>query len=140
MAPHPVIQVEELRKSYLVGDVTIHALRGVDLAIPAGAFTAVVGASGSGKSTFMNIIGLLDRPTGGRGADIVIEAVGHPDAFETATDVARRGGRIVVVGMYTSETVPMQLGVWWARSPRPTASRSALAFLSRSAAGGPPLL
>jgi threonine dehydrogenase-like Zn-dependent dehydrogenase len=54
--------------------------------------------------------------TGGRGADIVIEAVGHPDAFETATDVVRRGGRIVVVGMYTSETVPMQLGVWWARA------------------------
>ena len=66
MAAHPVIQVEELRKSYLVGDVTIHALRGVDLAIPAGAFTAVIGASGSGKSTFMNIVGLLDRPTGGR--------------------------------------------------------------------------
>ena len=66
MAPHPVIQVEELRKSYVVGDVTIHALRGVDLAIPAGAFTAVVGASGSGKSTFMNIVGLLDRPTSGR--------------------------------------------------------------------------
>jgi len=54
--------------------------------------------------------------TGGRGADIVIEAVGHPDAFETAADVARRGARIVVVGMYTSETVPMQLGVWWARA------------------------
>jgi len=54
--------------------------------------------------------------TGGRGADIVIEAVGHPDAFETAADVARRGARIVVVGMYTSETVPMQFGVWWARA------------------------
>ena len=66
MPPHPVIQVEELRKSYQVGDVTIHALRGVDLAIPAGSFTAVIGASGSGKSTFMNIIGLLDRPTAGR--------------------------------------------------------------------------
>jgi len=66
MPPHPVIQVEELRKAYQVGDVTIHALRGVDLAIPTGSFIAVVGASGSGKSTFMNIVGLLDRPTGGR--------------------------------------------------------------------------
>jgi alcohol dehydrogenase len=54
--------------------------------------------------------------TGGRGADVVLEAVGHPDAFETATDVARRGATIVVVGMYAGETVPMQLGVWWARA------------------------
>ena len=54
--------------------------------------------------------------TGGRGADVVIEAVGHPDAFETAADVARRGARVVVVGMYAGETVPMQLGVWWARA------------------------
>jgi putative ABC transport system ATP-binding protein len=66
MPPDPVIQVEGLHKSYVVGDVTIHALRGVDLAIPAASFTAVVGASGSGKSTFMNIVGLLDRPTSGR--------------------------------------------------------------------------
>ncbi|MEP6475676.1 MAG: alcohol dehydrogenase catalytic domain-containing protein [Actinomycetota bacterium] len=54
--------------------------------------------------------------TGGRGADIVIEAVGHPDAFDTAADVARRGATVVVVGMYTGETVSMQLGVWWARA------------------------
>jgi putative ABC transport system ATP-binding protein len=62
----PVIEVAGLEKSYVVGDVTVHALRGVDLAMPTGAFTAVVGASGSGKSTFMNILGLLDRPTRGR--------------------------------------------------------------------------
>ena len=54
--------------------------------------------------------------TGGRGADVVVEAVGHPDAFATAADVARRGGTVVVVGMYTGETVSMQLGVWWARA------------------------
>ncbi len=54
--------------------------------------------------------------TGGRGADVVLEAVGHPDAFETAADVARRGATVVVVGMYTGETVPLQLGVWWARA------------------------
>lgn len=54
--------------------------------------------------------------SGGRGADVVIEAVGSPEAFETASDVVRRGGTVVIVGMYAGETVPMQLGVWWARA------------------------
>ena len=65
MADAPLIRVEELRKSYVVGDVTVHALRGVNLAMERGAFLAVIGASGSGKSTFMNILGLLDQPTSG---------------------------------------------------------------------------
>jgi threonine dehydrogenase-like Zn-dependent dehydrogenase len=53
--------------------------------------------------------------TGDRGADVVIEAVGHPSAFTSALDVVRRGGRIVVVGMYAGETTELQLGIWWAR-------------------------
>jgi putative ABC transport system ATP-binding protein len=65
MADAPLIRVEELRKSYVVGDVTVHALRGVTLEIDRGSFVAVVGASGSGKSTFMNILGLLDQPSSG---------------------------------------------------------------------------
>ncbi len=54
--------------------------------------------------------------TGGRGADVVIEAVGHPAAFESAIDLVRRGGCVVVLGMYTSETVQAQIGVWWTRA------------------------
>ena len=61
-----LVQIADLKKSYVVGDVTVHALRGLDLEIGRGTFLAVVGASGSGKSTFMNIVGLLDRPTSGR--------------------------------------------------------------------------
>lgn len=51
-----------------------------------------------------------------RGADVVIEAVGHPSAFESAIDIVRRGGRVAVVGMYTSESVSVPLGIWWARA------------------------
>jgi putative ABC transport system ATP-binding protein len=61
----PLIRLVELRKSYALGDLTVHALRGVDSEIERGAFVAIVGASGSGKSTLMNILGLLDRPTSG---------------------------------------------------------------------------
>jgi alcohol dehydrogenase len=57
----------------------------------------------------------LARATGGRGADVVVDAVGSPDAFDTALEVMRRGGRVVVVGMYTSESVELQLGVSWIR-------------------------
>jgi len=58
----------------------------------------------------------LAERTDGRGADVVFEAVGSPAAFERSLDVVRRGGRVVVVGMYAGETVEAQLGVWWARA------------------------
>ena len=54
--------------------------------------------------------------TDGRGADVVIEAVGTPAAFERSLDVVRRGGAVVVVGVYTSELVQAQIGVWWIRA------------------------
>jgi putative ABC transport system ATP-binding protein len=61
-----VIRVEDLHKTYHMGDVEVPALRGVNLTIDRGEFVAVMGSSGSGKSTFMNILGCLDRPTSGK--------------------------------------------------------------------------
>jgi putative ABC transport system ATP-binding protein len=61
-----LIRVEELHKTYRMGDVEVPALRGINLTIAHGEFVAVMGSSGSGKSTFMNILGCLDRPSAGR--------------------------------------------------------------------------
>ena len=64
-ATRPVIQLDHIHKTYTMGDVEVHALRGISLTINEGEFVAIMGASGSGKSTTMNIIGCLDRPTRG---------------------------------------------------------------------------
>jgi putative ABC transport system ATP-binding protein len=64
-ARRPVIQLDHIHKTYTMGDVEVHALRGISLTIRGGEFVAIMGASGSGKSTTMNIIGCLDRPTRG---------------------------------------------------------------------------
>ena len=61
-----VIRVEDLHKYYQLGETRVHALRGVNVELEPGGFLAIMGASGSGKSTFMNILGCLDRPSSGR--------------------------------------------------------------------------
>ena len=65
-AGKPVIRLENVFKTYDLGEIQVQALRGVSLEVREGEFVAVMGPSGSGKSTIMNILGCLDRPTKGR--------------------------------------------------------------------------
>jgi putative ABC transport system ATP-binding protein len=61
----PIFRVRGVTKVYHMGEVDVHALRGIDLELPAGEFVVILGASGSGKSTLLNILGGLDLPTEG---------------------------------------------------------------------------
>lgn len=60
-----VVEIQQVRKDYPLGNTTVHALRGVDLEVEKGAFLSIIGPSGSGKTTLLNIIGCIDTPTVG---------------------------------------------------------------------------
>ena len=67
-----IIQIRDLKRDFLVGDETVHALRGISFDIEQGEFVSIMGTSGSGKSTLLNILGCLDTPTAG---DYIIDGV-----------------------------------------------------------------
>ena len=91
MAQRPLIVLHEVTRSYQVGLHAVHALRGVSMAIAAGDFVSIMGASGSGKSTMMNILGCLDLPDRGR---YILDGVDvrHLDEDELATVRNRKIG------------------------------------------------
>lgn len=91
MTSGPIIHVEGLQKTYHVGDVDVHALRGVDLEVARGEFIAIIGPSGSGKSTLFNILGGLAPPTKGR---VIIDG----EDIEKLTDTQRTEMRQRKVG------------------------------------------
>ena len=63
--PHPIIKVENLKRTFVVGSEQVHALKGLSFEIMQGEFVSIMGSSGSGKSTLLNILGCLDQPTAG---------------------------------------------------------------------------
>lgn len=82
-----VVVTDNLEKVYGVGELSVHALRGVDIELRRGEFVVVMGPSGSGKTTLLNLIGALDRPSGGR---VVIEGRDLADMREGEMTELRR--------------------------------------------------
>ena len=80
-SPVAVVRIEDITKTYQLDSETVHALSGVSLTVERGEFVAIMGSSGSGKSTCMHILGCLDRPTSGRYAldGVNVEALGKAE-------------------------------------------------------------
>jgi len=86
----PIVEVMNLKKTYMLGKVPVEALRGVNLKVESGDFLAILGPSGSGKSTLLNLIGALDKPTEGK---MMIEGVDISTLNDNQlTDLRRRVG------------------------------------------------
>ena len=129
----PLIQVNNLTKTYVMGGQAVHALRGVSLSIQAGEMVAIMGASGSGKSTLMNILGCLDQPSSG-----TYELAGEPVQTLPADALAAiRNRRIGFVFQQfnllarTSALENVELPMVYAGVPAPERRARASAALAR---------
>jgi putative ABC transport system ATP-binding protein len=130
-----LIQVQDLVKIYSLGEVEVRALRGVSLSIDRGEFVAIMGASGSGKSTFMNILGFLDQPTSGQ---YLLEGInGENLSRDELAEIRNRKIGFVFQGFNllsrTAATENVELPLLYAGTP--TSKRKELARKSLSAVG-----
>jgi putative ABC transport system ATP-binding protein len=132
MRSAPVIDVRDVRKTYQLGDIAVHALRGVSLRVDRGEYIAIMGASGSGKSTLMNILGCLDLPTSGA---YVLDGLDVRDVDEdTLSDVRNRFIGFVFQSYNliprTRALANVELPLSYASVPRAVRRERALAALS----------
>ncbi len=82
-----ILKIKDLRKTYGTGETQVKALDGIDLAVERGEFVAIVGSSGSGKTTFLNMVGGLDVPTSG---EIIVDQKKIQDLSDDELTVFRR--------------------------------------------------
>ncbi|MHB9003020.1 MAG: ABC transporter ATP-binding protein [Coriobacteriia bacterium] len=135
--PRVVLEARDVSKCYVLDEIEVHALRGVDLRIRQGEMLAIIGPSGSGKSTLMHIIGLLDRPSTGT-VNVEGEDVSDMTPNELAAVRNRRIGFVFqsfnLLARTTAEA-NVELPLVYAGVPGPERSRRARAALERVGLG-----
>jgi putative ABC transport system ATP-binding protein len=132
-----LISIQNLKKTYTIGEVAVHALRGVSLDIDPGEFVSIVGPSGSGKSTFMHILGCLDRPEAGR------YLLGGRDVSTLSRDELARVRNTKIGFVFqsfnllprTSALENVELPTLYSPEKRPAAERHAKAMAALKAVG-----
>ena len=133
----PVIDLRDVRKTYHVGDISVHALRGVTLRIERGEYVAIIGASGSGKTTLMNILGCLDQPSAGSYGLIGLDVRGMDE--DSLADVRNREIGFVFQSFNliprTRALANVELPLSYAGLPRAARHQRALAALQHVGLG-----